>query len=112
MFVYSSAAGYWNVTDEVTALVPRRLNMLRDVASGMVFLHSRRPPIVHGDLRSPNLLLDYTVDRDRGRYHVKIADFGLARMLGPSSHIAVSKVCHWLLCEPLLLCALPVPANL
>lgn len=66
--------------------------MLRDIASGMVFLHSRRPPIVHGDLRSPNLLLDLTIDRDRPRYHVKIADFGLARMLGPTSSITVSKV--------------------
>jgi hypothetical protein len=33
-----------------------RLDMLRDIASGMVFLHSRKPPIVHGDLRSPNLV--------------------------------------------------------
>jgi serine/threonine protein kinase len=66
--------------------------MLRDIASGMVFLHSRRPPIVHGDLRSPNLLLDLTIDRDKPRFHVKIADFGLARMLGPTSSITVSKV--------------------
>jgi serine/threonine protein kinase len=58
----------------------------------MVFLHSRRPPVVHGDLRSPNLLLDFTIDKDRPRYHVKIADFGLARMLGPDHSIAVSKV--------------------
>jgi serine/threonine protein kinase len=69
-----------------------RLDMLRDIASGMVFLHSRRPPIVHGDLRSPNLLLDLTIDRDKPRFHVKIADFGLARMLGPTSSITVSKV--------------------
>ncbi|KAF6253127.1 hypothetical protein COO60DRAFT_1463350 [Scenedesmus sp. NREL 46B-D3] len=70
----------------------KRLDMLRDIASGMVFLHSRRPPIVHGDLRSPNLLLDLTIDRDKPRFHVKIADFGLARMLGPASSITVSKV--------------------
>jgi hypothetical protein len=30
--------------------------MLRDIASGMVFLHSRKPAIVHGDLRSPNMV--------------------------------------------------------
>jgi serine/threonine protein kinase len=77
----------------VRRLITARLDMLRDIASGMVFLHSRRPPIVHGDLRSPNLLLDLTIDRDKPRFHVKIADFGLARMLGPTSSITVSKVC-------------------
>jgi len=33
----------------------RRLDMLHDVASGMMYLHSRR--YVHGDLRSPNLFV-------------------------------------------------------
>lgn len=42
---------------------PKRIDMLRDVAGGMVFLHSRRPTVVHGDLRSPNLLLDMAFDR-------------------------------------------------
>jgi hypothetical protein len=42
-------------------------------------------------------LLDLTIDRDRPRFHVKIADFGLARMVGPNSSIAVSKVRLWLL---------------
>lgn len=41
----------------------KRVDMLRDVAAGMVFLHSRRPAVVHGDLRSPNLLLDMAFDR-------------------------------------------------
>ena len=41
--------------------------------------HTRRPVVVHGDLRSPNLLLDLTIDSERPRFHVKIADFGLAR---------------------------------
>ncbi len=57
----------------------KRLDMLRDVAAGMHYLHTRRPPVIHGDLRSPNLLLDLTIDKERPRFHVKIADFGLAR---------------------------------
>lgn len=37
-------------------------------------------------------LLDLAIERDRPRFHVKIADFGLARMVGPTNNIAVSKV--------------------
>lgn len=44
------------------------------VARGMTYLHARRPPLLHLDLKSPNILLD-----DKGR--IKIADFGLSRTL-------------------------------
>ncbi|GFR40294.1 hypothetical protein Agub_g475 [Astrephomene gubernaculifera] len=43
------------------------------VARGMAYLHSRRPPILHLDLKSPNVLVD-------DRWRVKIADFGLSRV--------------------------------
>lgn len=43
------------------------------VARGMSYLHSRSPPILHLDLKSPNILVD-------DKWRVKIADFGLARM--------------------------------
>ncbi len=29
-----------------------------DAAKGMLYLHSRSPPILHRDLKSPNLLVD------------------------------------------------------
>ncbi|GLI61954.1 hypothetical protein VaNZ11_004517 [Volvox africanus] len=77
----------------------KRLDMLRDVASGMQYLHSRKPPVIHGDLRSPNLLLDLTIDRERPRFHVRIADFGLARMAnGVTGSVMVSKMTNprWL----------------
>ena len=35
-----------------------RLNMAIDTASGMEYLHSLSPPVIHRDLKSPNLLLD------------------------------------------------------
>lgn len=43
------------------------------VARGMASLHSRPQPLLHLDLKSPNILLD-------DKWRVKIADFGLARL--------------------------------
>ncbi|XP_062219189.1 serine/threonine-protein kinase CTR1-like isoform X2 [Phragmites australis] len=50
-----------------------RLSMAFDVAKGMNYLHKRNPPIVHRDLKSPNLLVDK-------KYTVKVCDFGLSRL--------------------------------
>ncbi|KAK9814388.1 hypothetical protein WJX72_005059 [[Myrmecia] bisecta] len=51
----------------------RRMRIALDVARGMNYLHSCKPPIVHRDLKSPNLL----VDKD---FTVKVCDFGLSRV--------------------------------
>ncbi|CAL5021692.1 unnamed protein product [Urochloa decumbens] len=51
----------------------RRLSMAFDVVKGMNYLHKRNPPIVHRDLKSPNLLVDK-------KYTVKVCDFGLSRL--------------------------------
>ncbi|KAL3678400.1 hypothetical protein R1sor_021356 [Riccia sorocarpa] len=53
----------------------RRLQMAYDVALGMNYLHRLNPPIVHRDLKSPNLLVDKT-------WTVKVCDFGLSRFKG------------------------------
>ncbi|KAJ1419498.1 Serine-threonine/tyrosine-protein kinase, catalytic domain [Sesbania bispinosa] len=64
----------------------RRLGMAYDVAKGMNYLHKRNPPIVHRDLKSPNLLVDkkYTVkacsDSQGGTLLVQVCDFGLSRL--------------------------------
>ncbi|MCO5574518.1 hypothetical protein L7F22_028303 [Adiantum nelumboides] len=53
----------------------RRIRMAIDVARGMNYLHRMNPPIVHRDLKSPNLLVDKT-------WTVKVCDFGLSRLKG------------------------------
>lgn len=52
-----------------------QLNIAKQVASGMNFLHSLNPYILHRDLRTPNILLN-------GELECKIADFGISSNLG------------------------------
>lgn len=52
----------------------RLLSMAHDAAKGMLYLHSRHPPVVHRDLKSANLLVD-------AHWHVKVADFNLSKAL-------------------------------
>eukprot|EP00002_Diphylleia_rotans_P030361 TRINITY_DN6232_c0_g1_i2.p1 TRINITY_DN6232_c0_g1~~TRINITY_DN6232_c0_g1_i2.p1 ORF type:complete len:1685 (+),score=327.23 TRINITY_DN6232_c0_g1_i2:77-5131(+) len=51
--------------------IPMKLSFLLDAAKGMQYLHMSTPPILHRDLKSPNMLLD-------GKWNLKISDFGLS----------------------------------
>lgn len=44
------------------------------ILQGMLQLHSHKPPILHRDLKSPNLLVDK-------HWRVKVADFNLSRVM-------------------------------
>ena len=48
------------------------MEMARDVAAGMSYLHGLRPALLHRDLKSPNLLCTGP------GYRIKISDFGLS----------------------------------
>lgn len=64
----------WNNVDW-----PSRLYLALDIAKGMTFLHGMMPPIVHRDLKSPNILL--TMCQNKNRLRAKVADFGLSKSL-------------------------------
>ena len=54
--------------------VDLKCSVLRDVASGLAFLHDQKPPVVHRDLSARNILLSSDMK-------AKIADLGVARIV-------------------------------
>ncbi|KIO23111.1 hypothetical protein M407DRAFT_56824, partial [Tulasnella calospora MUT 4182] len=51
--------------------IPERISLLYDVAGGVEYLHSRKPPLCHGDLKSVNILVN-------SECRAVITDFGSA----------------------------------
>jgi len=51
-----------------------KVKILMGIAHGMSYLHSLKPPILHLDLKSTNIL----AKKDEGSYIIKIADFGIS----------------------------------
>ena len=54
--------------------LPVKISILTDTSSGLVYLHSRTPPIVHRDLTARNVLLTASLT-------AKITDLGNSRMV-------------------------------
>lgn len=51
-----------------------RRKLLRQVAEGLAYLHSQNPPVIHGDLKSGNVLINALGDAG-------LCDFGLSKLL-------------------------------
>ena len=72
---------------------PLRLKLATDIAQGMAHLHSIRPPVVHRDLKTPNIFLTRPLQEfsgDFGSPLAKVGDFGLsARMFGLTTFVVV-----------------------
>lgn len=55
-----------------------------DLADGLSEAHQLDPPLLHLDLTTENVM----VTQYRGRLHAKIADFGIAAQVHPTTHMA------------------------
>ncbi|KAG9006825.1 hypothetical protein FRB90_009728 [Tulasnella sp. 427] len=57
--------------------IPERISLIQDMFRGLEYLHTRTPPIIHGDLKSPPQM-NILVGSD---YRAMITDFGSARAI-------------------------------
>jgi hypothetical protein len=55
----------------------QRLKLASDIAAGMAWLHSACPPIIHRDLSTSNVAVEYR----EGRETAKVANFGFSMLL-------------------------------
>lgn len=67
---------------------PLILKAALDIAQGMQFLHSAQPPIIHRDLKSPNILLNSVTAEQQ--IIAKVADFGLSGSVRSVSNVEVA----------------------
>ncbi|KAK3120693.1 hypothetical protein QOZ80_9AG0692200 [Eleusine coracana subsp. coracana] len=61
----------------------KRLEIIKDVAAGLAYLHGHSHRIVHRDIKSTNILLDHEMN-------AKISDFGLAIIVAPNTTAEVA----------------------
>ncbi|KAJ3994707.1 kinase-like domain-containing protein, partial [Lentinula boryana] len=64
------------------------LSALRDISAGLCYLHTREPPIIHGDIRGANIL----ITRD---LRCCLADFGLALVASDSDMWSTATTYHF-----------------
>ncbi|KAK2463096.1 hypothetical protein APHAL10511_004751 [Amanita phalloides] len=71
-----------------------RLRLICQVASGLAYLHGMNPPVVHGDIKGSNILVN-----DSG--HACLADFGLGRLTEVQGFTTnhVGGTCRWMAYE-------------
>ncbi|KAJ8771433.1 hypothetical protein K2173_026610 [Erythroxylum novogranatense] len=64
----------------------KRLDLAVEIARGIEYLHSLVPPVIHGDIKPSNILLDQC-------FSAKVADFGLAWLNMESNQSLIEKQC-------------------
>lgn len=81
---YCSGGTLFNILHQRQELILSwglRLKILLEIATGMNFLHTNEPPIIHRDLKSLNILLADKIEKTTDTTTVKISDFGLSKII-------------------------------
>ncbi|KAG8893659.1 hypothetical protein FRB99_001829, partial [Tulasnella sp. 403] len=69
---YASNGNIFEYLERTQPGLDARLELAKDTAKGLEYLHTRNPPICHGDIKALNILID-------AWGHAMLCDFGLAK---------------------------------
>lgn len=78
-FFESNLAAYRLLHKEHFVPVPVTVDILRQLCLGLSLTHASRPPLIHRDIKPPNIL----IEEQAGMPRVCISDFGLAKHANP-----------------------------
>lgn len=75
---------FWRSHGAGLVAVETTVDLIRQVCRGLVIAHGGSPPIIHRDIKPPNILVGYEADGLRAR----VSDFGLAKKVNPLTLLA------------------------
>lgn len=78
---------FWKSHGAVFVPVETSVDIARQVCRGLCVAHSEQPPIVHRDIKPPNILVGY----DAGGLRARVSDFGLAKRVNPLTYLASAR---------------------
>ncbi|KAG8895094.1 hypothetical protein FRB99_000769, partial [Tulasnella sp. 403] len=87
---YAAKGNIYEYLEHTSPGMEKRLELAKDTAMGLVYLHTRSPPICHGDIKALNILVGAN---DRAM----LCDFGLSKaleevtMAANTNHIGTSR---------------------
>ncbi len=78
---------FWQSHGPAFVPVETSVDIARQVCRGLCVAHGEKPPIVHRDIKPPNILIGY----DAGGLRARISDFGLAKRVNPLTLLASAR---------------------
>eukprot|EP00002_Diphylleia_rotans_P016595 TRINITY_DN322_c0_g1_i1.p1 TRINITY_DN322_c0_g1~~TRINITY_DN322_c0_g1_i1.p1 ORF type:complete len:2502 (+),score=409.05 TRINITY_DN322_c0_g1_i1:87-7592(+) len=81
----------YDVLHNESMVIPyqQRVAFMLDIAKGMQYLHTAKPPIIHRDLKSHNVLVDE-------RFRLKVSDFGITSIQGSMDDVKQNGSLFWM----------------
>ncbi|KAL5536304.1 hypothetical protein ACEPAF_125 [Sanghuangporus sanghuang] len=87
---FYSSGDLRNFVNEGNVSLKVKLQLMRDVANGLHYMHSRKPPAIHRDLKASNILIETVASSAKEKYRARIADFGSTKLFEMENEVQIT----------------------